>query len=93
MEITEVAHALSSKTRVRLLHIVSKESVSSSDAHKRYQAEYNSPTRRESIYRELENLVDAGLVKKEYQSDEKSLTYTATSKEICFDISKLEVEM
>lgn len=93
MEIAEIAQALSSKTRVRLLHIVSKRSMTSSDAHEQYQEKYSSPTRRESIYRELENLVDSGLVTKEYRGDQKELVYTTSYDGIYFDIPNMDVEM
>jgi len=92
MEITTAAHALSSETRIRLLQIITATPSSSAEAFDQYQIQYQSPMRRESIYRELEKLVDAGLATKRYDQDKKELVYAGQADVICFDIAQESVE-
>jgi DNA-binding transcriptional ArsR family regulator len=91
MEVTSVGHALSSETRVRLLRLIHRESMTSSQAFEQYQEEFNSPKYRESIYRELEELVEARLIEKQYDSEDKQLVYAVDSDIICYDIAKDEL--
>lgn len=93
MEFTTVAHALSSETRIRLLRIITEDPASSAEAFEQYQNQYDSPTRRESIYRELEKLADAGLATKQYESEDKKLVYAGRADLVCFDISQESVEL
>jgi len=93
MELTEVAHTLSSQTRVRLLQIALDTPVSSVEAFEQYQAEYESPSRRESIYRELENLAEAGLLEKRYESKEKGLVYSGRGGIVCLDVVRENVSL
>ena len=46
---------------------------------------------RESVYRDLETLLNAGLVKKKYKEREKELVYFLTWREVRFDISNASV--
>lgn len=91
MELTDVAHALSSQTRVRLLQIALDVPVSSTEAFERYQSKYESPSRRESIYRELENLAEAGLLEKRYESEDKELVYIGRGEIVCLDVVEGDV--
>lgn len=93
MEFTEVAHALSSRTRVRLMQIVLDSPVSSAEAFQRYQSQYDTPSHRESIYRELENLAETGLLEKRYESEEKELVYVARDDTVCLDMREMVVSM
>lgn len=93
MDVTSVAHALSSETRVRLLALLHQQPMTSSDAFDVYQATFDSPKYRESIYRELENLVEAGLVEKRYESGEKRLMYVVEQDIVCFDLETSNVRM
>jgi Fe2+ or Zn2+ uptake regulation protein len=93
MELTEVAHALSSQTRVRLLQIALDMPVSSAEAFEQYQAEYESPSRRESIYRELENLAEAGLLEKRYESEDKELVYAGRGDIVRLDVVRESVSL
>lgn len=86
MELTTVAHTLASETRVRLLRILSENPSTSAEAFNQYAQMYDSPKRRESIYRELENLADAGLVTKQYESEEKKLVYSSGGDVVCLDV-------
>ncbi len=86
MELMEVAHALSSRTRVRLLQIVLDTPVTSAEAFEQYRAEYESPSRREYIYRELEHLAEVGLLEKRYESDDKELVYVGRGKSVSLDV-------
>jgi Fe2+ or Zn2+ uptake regulation protein len=44
-------------------------------AHEKYNETFDEGKHRESIYRELEKLVESGLVKKDYSQKEKRLVY------------------
>lgn len=93
MDVTSVAHALSSETRVRLLALLHEKKLTSSEAFELYNENYDSPKRRESVYRELENLVDAGLVEKKYQSSSKKLMYAVKADTVCFDLGSGDVDI
>lgn len=74
MNVQQVSQALSNPTRLNLLELVGAEPCSAAEAHRKYVETYDE-MKRESIYRELENLVDASLLYKEYSSDAKELRY------------------
>jgi len=93
MDLTDVAHALSSQTRVRLLQIALNAPVSSAEAFEQYRAEYESPSRRESIYRELENLAEAGLLEKRYESEDKELVYAGREDTVRLNIVRETVSL
>lgn len=91
MEITDVGKALSNPTRVNILKLLCGRPYSASELHRKYIEQYDDDKHRESIYRELENLKEFGLVKKKYKSDEKSLYYEILSTRLLIDLEKLEV--
>lgn len=93
MDITDVANVLNTHTRVRLLRLVTQQPLTSSEAHQIYTQKYSSPTRRESIYRELEKLAETKLVAKEYQNEQKQLVYFGTTEEIQIDIVENKVRL
>lgn len=76
MDAVDAGKALSNNTRVRLLQILSDESLSATEAKEKHNTRFDEDTRRESIYRELEKLVELGFLNKDYDSEEKSLVYT-----------------
>lgn len=91
MDITELGKAVSSKTRVRILQLLSENSYTASGLHKKYIDEFDDDKHRESIYRELENLVDLGLLEKEYESKNSSLIYRLEDLRYIVDLSESEV--
>lgn len=90
MNIQEVSQALSNPTRINLIRMVGERPLSASDAHKKYIEDYEDK-KRESIYRELENLVDASLLTKSYNSDEKELQYRLTYEQLEVNLVETEV--
>ncbi|WP_457550061.1 hypothetical protein [Archaeoglobus sp.] len=96
-EISKVAKALSSITRLRLINIVSKfNGLTAIEIYKIYKDTYNDFKYRESIYRELEKLVDAKILKKEYDKDSKRLIYKLNIKNIMINFDddlKIETDM
>lgn len=80
-EIVEKAKALSSETRLNLIELIDRERHTVSELTKMYESEYNGKTR-ETIYRELEKLVNASILEKEYKQEIKSFLYSLKSEEI-----------
>lgn len=70
-----VAKALGSETRLQLLRILAEGPKSAVETTEAYNSTFNTDHRRSTIYRELENLVDSGLVEKSYKGDNKKLEY------------------
>lgn len=91
MEITDIGQSLSNETRVKLLRLVTDETGSAVKLHERYEAEYAEGKYRETIYRELENLTEAGLLSKEYNEDESQIEYEAKYEYLLVDLANGEV--
>ena len=91
MELTKVGSALSNRTRVRLLQLLSEQSHSTQSACEEYNDKYSDSKHRESIYRGLEKLVESGLVRKEYESENKRLEYTLRVESLYVDLEKATV--
>lgn len=93
MDIMEVTSALSDQTRLRLIDIVREEGpLSSKRAHEEFVAKYED-RRRESIYKALENLVDAGLLKKSYEREGEGLVYELQYGRLIVDLHELEIQV
>lgn len=86
MEINEFGSALANPTRVRLISILSEDDYSASSAHKEYSKRFDDEKHRESIYRELENLVEYGLLTKEYRTEDKELQYSLRYERLEIDL-------
>lgn len=91
MDLQEVSQALSNPTRINLIQMIREDPMSASIAHKRYIESYEDK-KRESIYRELENLVDASLVTKEYNTEEKKIEYSLAHEHLRVDLIQIAVE-
>lgn len=75
--IVNLLKSLSSETRIELLRIISeKGALSAAEAFREYSTRHK-PIRRESIYRELEKMVEAGILDKRYCKNSKRLLYSA----------------
>lgn len=93
MNIEDVGAALSNLTRVRLLRILSDTSHTASSAHEEYDRRFSDSKHRESVYRELENLVEQGLVEKHYETESKELRYTPRFTRLELDLEQSEVRV
>jgi len=91
MDLQEVSQALSNPTRINLIKIVGESPLSAANAHKRYVEMYDGK-KRESIYRELENLVDASLLTKEYNNEEKQIQYKLAQEYLGVDLVEITIE-
>ncbi|WP_135851483.1 helix-turn-helix domain-containing protein [Halorussus salinus] len=92
MEITQIGKALSSETRIKILDIVSENGHSSIETFEKYGEEYEDDKRRETIYRELENLVKAGLLSKEYDETDSQIVYRLKHQGLVINIDSVTVE-
>lgn len=91
MNLQAVSQALSNPTRINLIKMIGERPLSAANAHKEYIEEYDEK-KRESIYRELENLVDASLLKKEYNNREKEIQYKLAQEYLRLDLVEVTIE-
>lgn len=92
MKISEIGKALSNPVRVKILHILSENDLTASEVHKKYNNSFNDDKRRESIYRELEKLVDFSIVDKEYYQEDKKILYSLISERININLSNRTID-
>lgn len=92
MDVLDLAQALSSRTRVELLELVGDQALTSAEIHRKYEKKKKEPTNRETVYRNLEKLVEAGLLSKGYDQEEKELVYRRYFSVIRIDLAKMELE-
>jgi Fe2+ or Zn2+ uptake regulation protein len=91
MEIDKVVAALNSKLRREILRMVSKEPMTAIQVFESLKKLKMEIRYRETVYRALEKLLDAGLVEKFYVK-EKGLCYKATTNRIVINIDERKVE-
>ena len=92
MSIMQIASALSSETRLKLIRIISNNQLSAVEAFKIYNKTYNEKKHRETIYRELESLVKSNILNKSYLKNKKKIVYELVSEKIIFDLLKNQIE-
>lgn len=85
MEPENVVNALANEARVKTLRLILSEPKTASVIHEEYLETYNDDKHRETVYRYLETLVDAGLVEKEYQSGQ-GLVYSVAHRWLVLDL-------
>lgn len=83
--ILERSKALSSETRLNLIELIGRNEYTVSELKGEYDDRFDSKTR-ETVYRELEKLVDANLLDKNYQKSRKSFLYSVKEFEIRFNL-------
>ena len=87
MNIQKLAAALSSNTRILIAKLLTKKPLSSIEVYRELKKEKN--ILRESVYRALEKLVEAGLLKKIYDQTEKKVKYKLVKKKIIIDFEEI----
>jgi len=92
MDILQIASALSSETRLKLIRVISHNKLSAVEIYKIYNKTYGEKKHRETIYRELENLVRVNILNKIYLKDEKKIVYELITEKIIFDLIKNQTE-
>lgn len=90
-EIIQKAKGLSSETRLNLIELIGVKEHTVSELKEKYDEEYEGKTR-ETIYRELEKLVDAEILEKQYDKGIKSFLYSITSRKIEIELVSEETE-
>jgi len=91
MDLQQVSQALSNPTRLKLIRLIRDSPCSSAEAHRRYVEKYEDK-KRESIYRELENLVEASILLKDYESQEKEIRYSLSYTMFRVNLKELDIE-
>lgn len=93
MDVSDLGSILSNPTRVRLIRLLSTESYSATEAYEVYNRSFEPSKHRESIYRELEKLVESGLVEKSYSESSKRLEYSLQYSAVSIDLANSDVEL
>ncbi len=91
MDLSTVANALANEHRVDVLHLLLSEPKTVTETHDQFVEKYDEEKHRETIYRYLETLVDAGLVEKEYRSN-RGLVYSVQHHCLVLDLENWDVE-
>ena len=87
----KVFSALSSRTRIEILRILAMKSRSVMDVKNELNRRGFEMKYRESVYRALNKLVDAGLVEKFYDKEEGGIKYGIIKKELVVDLQSGKV--
>ncbi len=86
MEIEEVAKALSSDTRLRILRLLAEGEASAISVFKKYNERFSDRRERVTIYRELEVLYRSDFLVKTYKEDSKEIVYRLAARSINIDL-------
>jgi len=93
MELIKVIKALNSDRRMKILQLLSNRPLSSIQTYQKYHEKYDDGVRRETIYRDLEQLTDCGLLNKKYSKKEKEIKYELKYNEIKIDLEEGDIKM
>ncbi len=91
MEINKVVAALDSNIRREMLRILSKDPMNVVEVLEELKRRKFEVKYRETVYRGLEKLLEAGLVDKSYVKN-KGLCYKLTANRIIIDVTKDSIE-
>jgi DNA-binding transcriptional ArsR family regulator len=86
MEIEEVAKALSSDTRLKILKVLAEGEASAVHVYKMYNERFSDRKERATIYRELEVLFKSNFLVKTYREESKEITYRLAARSINLDL-------
>ncbi|MHC1680799.1 MAG: ArsR/SmtB family transcription factor [Methanomassiliicoccales archaeon] len=86
MEIEEVAKALSSDTRLKILKMLAEGEASAVHVYKMYNEKYSDRRERATIYRELEVLYKSNFLVKTYKEESKEIVYRLSARSINIDL-------
>lgn len=88
MDVTEVGKALSNETRVKILRLLADGPHSSIETYERYEEQYGEGKRRETIYRELETLVGAEFLAKDYSETAGQIEYRLKHEHLLIELAE-----
>jgi len=86
MEIEEVAKALSSETRLKILRLLAEGEASAVHVYKVYNERFSDRRERATIYRELEVLYKSNFLVKTYKEESKEIVYRLAARSINLDL-------
>lgn len=86
MEIEEVAKALSSDTRLKILKLLAEGDASAVHVYKMYNERFSDRRERATIYRELEVLYKTNFLVKTYREESKEIVYRLAARSISLDL-------
>ena len=91
-KIKKICDVLSSETRLKIIKLFTNKKHSAVEAYRKYNETYPDNKQRETIYRELEKLVEADILKKSYNQNKKSLEYKLNLSAISINMRGLKIE-
>jgi DNA-binding transcriptional ArsR family regulator len=86
MDIEEVAKALSSDTRLKILKMLAEGEASAVHVYKMYNERFSDRRERATIYRELEVLYKSNFLVKTYKEESKEIVYRLSARSINIDL-------
>ncbi|HNX48075.1 MAG TPA: transcriptional repressor [Methanomassiliicoccales archaeon] len=86
MEIEEVAKALSSDTRLKILRLLADGEASAVHVYKLYNERFAERRERATVYRELEVLYKSNFLVKTYKEESKEIVYRLSARSINIDL-------
>ncbi|OPX61361.1 MAG: hypothetical protein A4E29_00855 [Methanomassiliicoccales archaeon PtaB.Bin134] len=89
MEIEEVAKALSSDTRLKILRLLAEGEASAVHVYKVYNERFSDRRERATIYRELEVLFKCNFLVKTYKEESKEIVYRLAARSINLDLIQM----
>ncbi|MHA1248895.1 MAG: ArsR/SmtB family transcription factor [Candidatus Helarchaeota archaeon] len=93
MMIIKVLKALSSKTRLRIINLLTSKELSAIEIYRLYIMKYNERISRESIYKATEKLVNANLITKNYDRKNKKIVYKLNFEKLEIDFKTLKINL
>jgi Fe2+ or Zn2+ uptake regulation protein len=92
LEAVDVGRALKSQTRVNIMKILSGRKLRAIDVFNEYRRKFpEKPRHRESIYTELELLLELGMLNKAYEIKRKGVVYSLKAQVIKVDLGSASV--
>lgn len=92
-EFSKVIRALDSPFRILLIKALMEKSMSAPEIYKMLVEVGFDIGDRDTVYKALQMLSDAGLIEKYYDAGAKRISYRAISKQILIDISTLHLKV
>ncbi len=91
-KVVELSKKLSSETRLKIIEILDDDQLSFQEVRDVYEDKYED-IRRETVYRELENLNESNLVEKKYDEENKVITYGLKHDLVEVNLSSMELKL
>lgn len=88
MDFKKILVALNSKKRQEMIHILYYEDLSAPDVYKKMKF---APTFRQSVNRDLDSLVEAGILEKYYSNKKKQILFKLRWKSLEINFETLKI--